>query len=178
MVFAGAFLTALFAQFSIPVPGSPVPITGQTLAVVLVGSSLGAHRGALSLSLYLAMGLIFPFYSDGGSGPEVLFGTNGGYLFGFVIAAYAIGWLSERGADRQLAVAFLSFIVAQLIVFGLGLPWLKIAADLDWSTTVSAGFTPFIVGGLVKAAIAAAAMPAAWKLARWIRRGDEDAGAR
>lgn len=172
MVLSGALFTALLAQFEVPVPGSPVPITGQTLAVVLVGSSLGAYRGGLSLALYLALGLIFPFYSGGSSGPEVLFGTNGGYLFGFVIAAYAIGWLSERGADRQLVVAFLSFIVAQLIVFGLGLPWLKIAADLDWSTTFGAGFTPFIVGGLIKAAIAAAAMPAAWKLARWIKRGD------
>lgn len=174
MLLSGALLTALAAQIAIPVPGSPVPITGQTLAVVLVGSTLGAYRGAASLSLYLALGLFLPFYSEGGTGPEVLFGTNGGYLFGFVIAAYAIGWLSERGADRQLAVAFLSFIVAQLIVFGLGLPWLRIAADLDWSTTFSAGFTPFIVGGLVKAAIAAAAMPSAWKLARWIKRGDAD----
>lgn len=173
MVFAGAMLTALAAQIAIPVPGSPVPITGQTLAVVLVGSTLGAQRGALSLVLYLALGLMFPFYSDAGSGPEVLFGTNGGYLFGFVLAAYVIGWLSERGADRQLAVAFVSFVAAQLIVFGLGLPWLKIAADLGWSGTISAGFTPFIVGGLIKAAIAAAAMPSAWKLARWIKQGDD-----
>lgn len=175
MVLSGAMLTALAAQIAIPVPGSPVPITAQTLAVVLVGSTLGAHRGALSLALYLALGLMFPFYSDGGSGPEVLFGTNGGYLFGFVIAAYVIGFLSERGADRQLAVAFVAFVSAQLIVFGLGLPWLKIAADLSWSTTISAGFTPFIVGGLIKAAVAAAAMPGAWKLAAWIKRGDKDA---
>lgn len=174
MLLSGALLTALAAQISIPVPGSPVPITGQTLAVVLVGSTLGAHRGAMSLALYLALGLIFPFYSDGDSGPEVLFGTNGGYLFGFVIAAYVIGWLSERGADRRLALAFLAFVSAQLIVFGLGLPWLKISADLAWSGTISAGFTPFIVGGLVKAAIAAAAMPTAWKLALWIKRGDRD----
>lgn len=174
MLLSGALLTALAAQIAIPVPGSPVPITGQTLAVVLVGSTLGANRGAASLALYLALGLFLPFYSDGGSGPAVLFGTNGGYLFGFVVAAYAIGWLSERGADRQLAIAFVSFVVAQLIVFGMGLPWLKVSAGLDWSHTVSAGFTPFIVGGLVKAAVAAAAMPTAWRLARWIKKGDLD----
>lgn len=178
MVLAGALLTALFAQISIPVPGSPVPITGQTLAVVLVGSTLGANRGAAALALYLLLGLFLPFYSDGESGFDVIWGATGGYIVGFVLAAYVIGWLSERGADRQLVVAFLSFVAAQLIVFGIGLPWLKVAADLDWATTFSAGFTPFIVGGLIKAAIAAAAMPTAWRLARWIKKGDEDAGAR
>jgi biotin transport system substrate-specific component len=166
LVVGGALLTALFAQFSIDVPPSPVPITGQTLAVGLVGATLGARRGASSLGLYALLGLFLPFYSDGESGWDVIWGATGGYIIGFIFAAGAIGWLAERGADKKVVLAFLAFVVGQLIIFAFGLVGLKLAADQSWDWTIHNGFVLFIVGGLVKAAIGAAALPSAWRLVR------------
>jgi biotin transport system substrate-specific component len=170
LVVGGALLTALFAQIAIDVPGSPVPITGQTLAVGLVGATLGARRGASSLGLYAVLGLFMPFYADGSSGWDVVWGASGGYIVGFVVAAGAIGWLAERGADRVVVYAFLAFVVGQLIIFAFGLVGLKLAADESWSWTVHNGFTIFIVGGLVKAAIGAVALPSAWRLVRRVEK--------
>src|ERR687895_410493 len=107
-VLGGALLTALFAQISIDVPPSPVPITGQTLAVGLVGATLGARRGASSLGLYALLGLFLPFYADGESGWDIIWGASGGYIIGFIFAAGAIGWLAEHGADRRVVLAFLT----------------------------------------------------------------------
>jgi biotin transport system substrate-specific component len=170
LVVGGALLTALFAQIAIDVPGSPVPITGQTLAVGIVGATLGARRGASSLGLYALLGLVLPFYADGESGWEIVWGASGGYIIGFVFAAYAIGWLAERGADRNVLLAFLAFVVGQLIIFAFGLVGLKLAADESWSWTIHNGFTIFIFGGLVKAAIGALALPGAWRLVRRFER--------
>jgi biotin transport system substrate-specific component len=166
LILTGALFMAVMAQIAIPVPGSPVPITGQTLGVVLCGATLGANRGVTSMLLYVAMGLFLPVYSDGGSGFEHLWGATGGYIIGFVLATYAVGWLAERGADRRVAVAFASFVVGQLIVFGIGVPWLKVWADGSWANAIHDGFTIFIVGGLVKAAVAAAIVPGAWRFVR------------
>ena len=102
LVISGALLTALFAQISIPVAGSPVPITGQTLAVGLVGATLGARRGAASMALYALLGLFLPFYADGESGWDVIWGASGGYILGFIFAAGMIGWFAEHGADRNV----------------------------------------------------------------------------
>src|ERR671910_212692 len=99
LVVSGALLTALFAQLSIDVPPSPVPITGQTLAVGLVGATLGARRGASSLGLYALLGLFLPFYADGESGWDVVWGASGGYIVGFIFAAGVIGWVGQHGAD-------------------------------------------------------------------------------
>jgi len=170
LVLSGALLTALFAQISIDVPPSPVPITGQTLAVGLVGATLGARRGASSLGLYALLGLFMPFYADGESGWDVIWGASGGYIIGFIFAAGAIGWLAERGADRRVVLAFLAFVVGQLIVFAFGLAGLKIAVDESWGWTIHNGFTIFIVGGLVKAAIGAIVLPSTWGLVRKFER--------
>lgn len=170
LVLAGALFTALLAQIEINVPPSPVPVTGQTLAVGLVGATLGTRRGAAALGLYLLMGLFLPFYSGGSSGWDVVWGPTGGYLVGFVVAAGAIGWLAEHGADRKVVAAFVAFIAGQLIVFAFGLVGLKIAADQSWSWTVHNGFAIFIVGGLFKAAVGAAVLPSAWKLVRKYER--------
>jgi biotin transport system substrate-specific component len=170
LVVSGALLTALFAQIAIDVPPSPVPITGQTLAVGIVGASLGARRGASSIGLYALLGLFLPFYADGESGWDVIWGATGGYIIGFVVAAYAIGWLAERGADRSVVLAFLAFVVGQLVIFAFGLVGLKLAADQSWGWTFHNGFVLFIVGGLVKAAIGALALPGAWRLVRRIER--------
>ena len=172
LVVGGALFMALMAQISIKVPSSDVPITGQTLGVGLIGATLGSRRGAASLGLYAVLGLFLPFYSDGTSGGDILFGVTGGYIFGFILAAYVIGRLAERGADRQVLTAFVAFVVGQLIVFGIGVPWLKVKADLSWSEAIHDGFTIFIVGGLIKAAIGAAVLPSAWHL---VRRAEKDA---
>jgi len=168
LVLGGALFMALMAQIAIEVPPSPVPITGQTLGVVLIGSALGANRGVSAVALYVLMGLFMPVYSDGGMGIHHLLGATGGYLVGFVVAAYVVGRLAELGADRRPLIAFASFCLGQLIVFGIGVPWLKLWAGstMDWSAAFHNGFTIFIIGGLVKAAIAALALPSAWRLAR------------
>jgi biotin transport system substrate-specific component len=166
LVLAGALLTALLAQIEISVPPSPVPITGQTLAVGLVGATLGARRGALALALYALLGLFLPFYAGGSSGWHVVWGASGGYIVGFVFAAGAIGWLAERGADRKVLAAFAAFVVGQLIVFAFGLAGLKLAVDESWSWTIHNGFSIFIVGGLFKAAVGALVLPSAWQLVR------------
>ena len=166
LILAGALFTALCAQISIPVPPSPVPVTGQTLAVVLVGATLGAWRGGSALALYLLLGLAFPVYADGASGWSVVTGASGGYLVGFIVAAAVIGRLAERGADRKVLTAFACFVAGQLIVFAFGVTGLKLAVGQDWGWTIHNGFTVFIVGGLIKAAIAGAALPSAWRLVR------------
>jgi biotin transport system substrate-specific component len=166
LVLSGALLTALFAQIAIKVPGSPVPITGQTLAVGLVGATLGARRGASSLLLYAVLGLFLPFYADGESGWDVVWGASGGYIVGFVFAAGAIGWLAERGADRRVVLAFCAFVLGQVVVFAFGLAGLKLAVGESWGWTVHNGFAIFIFGGIVKAVVGAVALPSAWHLVR------------
>ena len=170
LVVSGALLTALFAQISIDVPPSPVPITGQTLAVGLVGATLGARRGATSLGLYAVLGLFLPFYADGESGWDVIWGASGGYIIGFIVAAYVIGWMAEHGADRHMGLAFLAFVLGQLVIFAFGLAGLKISVEESWGWTIHNGFAIFIVGGLVKAAIGAVALPGAWRIVRRFER--------
>ena len=166
LVVGGALLTALFAQIAINVPPSPVPITGQTLAVGLVGASLGARRGASSLALYALLGLFLPFYADGESGWDVIWGASGGYIIGFIVAAGVIGWMAEHGADRSVWLAFLAFVVGQLIIFAFGLAGLKISVGETWGWTIHNGFAIFIVGGLVKALVGAVVLPSTWGLVR------------
>jgi biotin transport system substrate-specific component len=172
LVLSGALLTALLAQVSFMIPPSPVPVTGQTLAVGLVGASLGARRGTLAMALYLLLGLALPVYAEGASGWHVVWSANGGYLVGFVVATGVVGWLAEHGADRRVLATFLAFVTGQLIVFAFGLAGLKIAVGASWSWTVHNGFTIFIVGGLMKALIGALALPSAWHLARRVEGVD------
>jgi biotin transport system substrate-specific component len=166
LVLCGALLTVLGAQIAIDVPPSPVPITGQTLAVVLAGGALGARRGAASQALYLVLGLFLPVYSDGAQGFDVIWGATGGYIVGFILAAYLVGSLAERGADRRPLVAFAAFAAGQLSIFAIGVPWLKIAADMSWGDAIHYGFTIFIVGGIVKAVLAGGLAPSLWRLVK------------
>jgi biotin transport system substrate-specific component len=163
LVLGGAALTALLAQVEIPL--WPVPITGQTLAVLLVGASLGATRSALSMVLYAVAGLVgLPVYSDHASGAAVLLGPTGGYIGGFVLAAAFTGWLAQRRFERRFLAGMLAFVAGSVVVFLVGLPWLKVALGLTWAQTIASGFTPFIVGGIVKAVIAAGVLRGAWAL--------------
>ncbi|MDH2444429.1 biotin transporter BioY [Amnibacterium sp. CER49] len=163
LVVAGAALTAGLAQLEIPL--WPVPVTGQTLAVLLVGASLGATRSALSMALYAVAGLVgLPVYSDHTSGAAVLLGPTGGYIVGFVLAAAFTGWLAERRWERRLVGGMLAFVAGSVVVFLVGLPWLKVALGLTWAQTLAAGLYPFVIGGIIKAGIAAAVLRGAWAL--------------
>ncbi|NIR40908.1 MAG: biotin transporter BioY [Actinobacteria bacterium] len=166
-----ALLTAGAAQISIGLGFTPVPLTGQTFAVLLAGGTLGAGRGAASQGLYVVMGAVgLPFYADGEGGWEAATGATAGYLVGFVVAAYFVGWLAERGQDRQLATSVSAFIAGSVIIYTLGAGWL--AYDLDIPLTagvgepsaIAYGVAPFIVGDIIKALLAGSLLPAAWRL--------------
>ena len=161
LVVAGAALTALLAQVAVPLV--PVPVTGQTLAVLLVGATLGAARGAISLGLYAVLGIVgLPVFSDFGAGLSVVLGPTGGYIVGFIASAALVGWLSERAWERQVLKALATFAAGTLVVFAIGLPWLAVVLQLDLAQTLNAGLWPFLVGGAIKAALAAGILPLAW----------------
>lgn len=162
LVASGAALTGLLAQAVIPL--WPVPITGQTLAVLLVGSTLGASRGALAMLAYAVAGVAgIPWFSDTGHGVGVLLGSGGGYIVGFVLAAALTGWLAQRQWDRKFLHAAVTFLAGSGVVFLVGLPWLAVVTGADLQQTLAWGLWPFIPGGIVKALIAAAIIPALWQ---------------
>ncbi len=164
-IVAGALLVAGAAQISIPLPFSPVPITGQTFAVVLVGSALGSIRGATSLVLYLLMGLVgLPFYADQTSGWAVLQGASGGYIVGFILAAALCGWLAERGYDRNLGTSVTAMLTGNVVVYLVGLPWLAQSTGAGLDKTLEWGLYPFVPGDILKLYLAAALLPTAWKV--------------
>lgn len=170
LVVSAALFTAVLAQVAIPVPGSPVPITGQTLAVVLTAAALGPVRGLAGQALYLLLGAVgLPFYSEASGGLEVVAGATGGYLVGFLPAAFLIGLAARHGLDRAPWKALPLFVAGQAVIFAIGVPWLAVVADLSAAEALEAGLYPFIVGGLVKAALAGVLLPGAWRLARGSR---------
>ncbi|MFP7833336.1 biotin transporter BioY [Marisediminicola sp. LYQ134] len=170
LIATGAAVTAVAAQIAVPL--WPVPITGQTLAVLLVGSTLGAVRGALSMVLYAVLGIVgLPIFSDGSAGLSIVAGPTGGYIIGFVFAAALVGWVAERAGDRRVLGAALSFLGGTVVTFAFGLPWLAASLGLTLEQTLQSGLYPFIIGGLVKSALAAAAIPAVWAL---LSRRDEN----
>jgi biotin transport system substrate-specific component len=173
LVAAGAALTAGAAQLAVPL--WPVPITGQTLAVLVVGSTLGATRGALSMVLYAVLGLVgLPVFSDGASGVGAIAGPTGGYIVGFIFAAALTGWLAQRQWDRKLLRGVLAFAAGTLVTFAFGLPWLSFALQADLEQTLKWGLYPFVIGGVVKALLAAGILRGAWSLVEWAdsRKGD------
>jgi biotin transport system substrate-specific component len=161
LVVLGAALVGGFAQLYVPL--WPVPVTGQTLAVLLVGATLGAVRGALAMVVYAVVGIVgVPWFSEADSGWHVIAGPTGGYIVGFVFSAFLVGWLSERQWDRKLLKALALFLGGSVAVFAIGLPWLSFVLGTDLNTTLAYGLWPFIVGGLIKSAIAAGLLPLAW----------------
>ena len=168
LVAAGAALTAIAAQVQVPL--WPVPITAQTLAVLLVGSSLGALRGTLSMVLYAVLGMVgLPVFSDASSGMGVILGPTGGYIVGFIFAAAFTGWIAQRSWDRRILRAILAFAGGTVVTFAIGLPWLAVTLGLDLQQTLQAGLYPFIVGGAVKTVIAAGVVTFGW---RYVERED------
>ena len=171
LVLSGALFMVLMAQISIPVPPSPVPITGQTLGVVLTAAALGPARGTLVQVFYILAGAVgLPFYSEASHGVEVVMGATGGYLIGFIPAACLIGLAARRGRDRNFLTALPLFIAGQAIIFAVGVPWLAVTTGMNASQALEAGFYPFILGGIVKAVIAAAVLGGAWAAVRRTHR--------
>jgi biotin transport system substrate-specific component len=161
LVVAGAALMAACAQ--IVIERWPVPITGQTFGVLLVGASLGSVRGLASVALYVLAGLAgAPVYQDQNHGVEYFLGPTGGYLIGFVVAAGLIGWLAERRWDRRLSSAVAAMLTGNVVIYLFGLPWLAAEIDAGFKETLEAGLYPFVVGDLLKLYLAGALLPAAW----------------
>ena len=164
-VAAGACLIAGAAQVSIPLPFTPVPITGQTFAVVLVGAGLGTLRGSASGLLYLLGGLAgAPFYAHGAHGWAELSGATGGYLIAFPLAAALVGRLAEKGWDRRFSSAVGAMLTGNLLIYLIGLPWLAASLHTGLEKTLEFGLYPFVPGDVLKVYLAAALLPAAWRL--------------
>jgi len=167
-VAAGVAFISLLAQIAIPVPGSPVPVTGQTLAVLLIGTTYGARLGVLTFATYLLAGVagapIFaPSATSANHGIDRLIGATGGYLVGMLVASLVLGYLADRKADQKFRTSFPALLLGDAIIFTFGLLWLQQTLDLSWSKTIAAGFTPFILGEALKIAITATSLPLVWR---------------
>lgn len=162
LVAGGAVLTGLAAQIAVPVPGSPVPVTGQTFAALLVGTALGARRGFLSLAVYTLVGMAgVPWFADGRSGPG---GASFGYVLGMLLAATVVGELARRGGDRSVLRTAGTMVVGSAVTYAVGVPYLAMSAGMSLSAAVAAGLVPFLLGDALKAALAMGALPTTWKL--------------
>ncbi|MYR58079.1 biotin transporter BioY [Streptomyces sp. SID625] len=163
LVLGGAALTGIAAQIAVPVPGSPVPVTGQTFAALLVGTALGARRGLLSLLLYAVAGVAgMPWFAEGGSGAGA---PSFGYVLGMLLASAAVGALARRGADRNVWRMAGTMLLGEAVIYAVGVPYLALATGMSASAAVAAGLTPFLIGDLLKAALAMGALPTVWKFA-------------
>jgi biotin transport system substrate-specific component len=170
VVLAGTALVALAAQISIPLPFTPVPITGQTFAVLLVGASLGAARGFSSLLLYFLVGIAgAPVYADQGHGWETITSARGGYIVGFMLAAAVTGWLAERRWDRRFSSALSAMLTGNVVIYLVGLPWLAVVLDTGLERTLELGLYPFVPGDVLKLYLAGALLPTAWKAVEHLR---------
>jgi biotin transport system substrate-specific component len=167
LVVGFAALTALMAQVRIPLWFTPVPITGQTFAVLLSGAALGSRLGVASQAMYVSAGAIgLPVYTGGGGGWEHLTGATGGYLVGFVAAAFVVGRLAEQRQDRAVATAIPAFLTGTVVIYIFGVAWLAGSLGVDASRAMELGLIPFVVGDLLKVVLAGLALPAAWRIAR------------
>lgn len=170
-----ALLTALAAQIRFHIPGTPVPITAQTFAVLLSGAVLGSRAGAGSQLVYWLMGAVgLPVFAQASGGWGAATGATFGYLFGFVVAAWLVGALAERGKDRTVRSAIPAFLAGNAVIYLFGVPWLMYSVE-SFNTigaALAAGLTPFIVGDIIKIIGAGVALPAAWKLTQRNTTGD------
>ncbi|WP_037906862.1 biotin transporter BioY [Actinacidiphila yeochonensis] len=164
LVLGGAALTGLAAQLSVPVPGSPVPVTGQTFAALLVGAALGSRRGAASLGLYAVAGMAgLPWFAGASSGWSM---PTLGYVLGMVLASAVVGGLARRGGDRTVLRTAGVMLLGSAVVYAVGVPYLAHAAHLSAGQAFRLGLRPYLLGDALKAALAMGALPAAWRLTR------------
>jgi biotin transport system substrate-specific component len=163
LIAAGAAFIYLTARFSIP--RDPIPWTGQTFGILVVGGALGARRGFTAVTLYVLLGLIgLPFFAEGKGGSAVILGQSGGYIIGFVVAGTIVGRLAELGWDRRISGAVAMMLVGTIVIYAIGLPWLSYVRHLSVADTISGGLAPFIVWDTVKLLVAAGIFPVAWWL--------------
>jgi biotin transport system substrate-specific component len=166
LIVLGTLFVAALAQVKIALPFTPVPLTGQTFAVLLLGATLGSKRGAASMALYIALGALgLPVFAGGAAGIAYLSGATLGYLVGFVMAAYIIGLLAERGLERSVRTSILPFLVGTVIIYACGVAWLTIMLG-SFSKALTAGLLPFLIGDAIKLITATLVLPVAWKLIR------------
>jgi biotin transport system substrate-specific component len=154
------YLTAL-----VVIPREPVPWTGQTFGVLLVGGALGARRGFAAVALYVLLGLVgLPFFAENRGGSAVILGATGGYLIGFIVAGAIVGRLAELGWDRHIGGAIGMMLVGSVAIYAIGLPWLSVVAHLSPADAIAKGLAPFVLWDAVKLVVAAGIFPTAWWL--------------
>jgi len=164
LVVAGSLLVALCAQLAVPLPFSPVPVTGQTFAVLLLGATLGARRSAAALLLYLAEGGAgLPVFAPvGAPGLARLLGPTGGYLWAYPLAAFLVGKILETSLERRVATLITALLAAEAVIFSYGTIWLKHVTGLSWQQAVQAGLLPFLPGEAIKMMLVGLCLPASW----------------
>jgi len=163
----GALILGFSAQVKVYLPISPVPITGQTFAVLMLAALLGSRRGVLVIIAYLMEGVAgLPVFA-GGIGPATLIGPTGGYLFGFIAVAYVVGKLAEMGWDRRVSTTIAAMLAGEIVLYTFGVCWLAIMTNIR--TAMVIGLYPFIVGDILKIALAATVLPAGWKLLNYLK---------
>jgi biotin transport system substrate-specific component len=163
LVLAGTALLVLGSRLSLPLLTTPVPITLQTLAVLLVGGALGLRRGAFSTGLFVLLGVAgVPVFADSKHGLDVILGATGGYLLGFVLAAALVGRLAELGWDRHIGGSIGMNLIGSLLIYAVGVPWLAVALQKSLGDAIGLGVVPFLIGDAVKLLLAAGAFPVTW----------------
>jgi len=163
LILGGSFLIALSAQIQFVLPFSPVPITGQTFAVLLMAALYGSKRGVTTVLTYLVLGAIgLPVFAGGTFGIARLIGPTAGYLVGFLAAAFVVGLLSERGWDRKPWTTAASMIIGNGIIYVAGVLWLS--RFVGWQAVLGTGFLPFLAGDAFKIALATILLPVGWRL--------------
>ncbi|MBU7598988.1 biotin transporter BioY [Streptomyces sp. P38-E01] len=162
LVVGGAALTGAAAQIALPIPGSPVPVTGQTFAALLLGAGLGTSRAVASLSLYVVAGVAgMPWFAEMSHGAAM---PSFGYLLGMLLAAAVVGSLARRGGDRSMLRTVGTMAVGTAIIYSVGVPYLALATGMGLTEALAAGLVPFLIGDVLKAALAMGVLPTAWKL--------------
>ncbi len=168
LIIGGSLLIAVCAQIAI---GYPVPITGQTFAVLMIAALLGSLRGTACLLAYLAEGAVgLPVFAQGKAGLVAFAGPTGGYLVGFVVAAFVVGLLAERGWDRKFRTTVLAMVIGNVIIYAFGLTWLSLLVGAK--SALAGGLYPFIPGDMLKIVLAAALLPSTWRLVAPSKPGD------
>ena len=160
LIAGGAAFVGLAAQVAVPLPFTPVPLTLQTFAVLLTAAALGSVRGVLAMLVYAVVGIAgVPWFAEGSSGFSA---PSFGYILGFIAAALVVGRIAEGGATRTPLRTAGLMVVGNLVIYAVGVTWLKFAIDVDWATAIALGLTPFLLGDAIKIAVAAGLLPATW----------------
>lgn len=171
LVVAGVLLMAGAAQIAVPLPFTPVPLTGQTFGALLLGGAYGAMRAGLSMIVYLMVGMLgAPVFANGEGGAHVMSSPTAGYLVGMLLAAIAVGWAAERGWDRRVGSSVVAMFAGSVVIYLIGATWLAIVLDVDAARAFDLGVRPFLIGDLLKLVLAGALLPAAWRLVSAARR--------